>query len=107
MDQTGMSRRKGRWVFSALVAFSALLLTYVLRGESSPLADYFLFNVRLPNAWGVVNAFPFILAAVISGNRGGGSVVLFTVLQFAQWFVLAYGLSTLFSRAMNRGGRAR
>jgi hypothetical protein len=102
-----MRNTKGRWGFSGLVALSAVLLTWVLKGESSPLADYFLFHVDLPNVWGVLNAIPFIAAAVISGNRGGGPVVLFTVLQFAQWFVIAFVLSTLFSRTRHRGRKAR
>jgi hypothetical protein len=62
-----------------------------------------LFHVGPPNVWRILNAFPFIAAAVISGNQSGGPAVLFTALQFAQWFVIAYVLSALFSRARNRG----
>ena len=102
-----MRTMKGPSVFSCVVALSAVLLTWVLDGESSPLSDYFSFHVGLPNVWGILNALPFIAAAVISGNRGGGPVVLFTVLQFAQWFVIACVLSALISRARNRGRRAR
>lgn len=93
-----MRRRKARWILSGLVALGAVLLTWVLTGESSPLADYFLFHVGLPNVWRALNAFPFIAAAVISGNLHGGPDALFIVLQFAQWFVIAFGLSTVFSR---------
>jgi len=50
----------------------------------------------------LLNALPFIAAALITGNPGGGPAVLFTVLQFIQWFVIAYGVSALFSRAGRR-----
>jgi hypothetical protein len=85
-----------------MAALGAVLLTWVLLGESSPLAGYFLSNVGVPNAWRLLNALPFIAAALITGNPGGGPVVLFTVLQFIQWFVIAYGVSALFSRAGRR-----
>jgi hypothetical protein len=94
----GMRTANARWAFSGIVAVAAVLLTWILTGESSPLAGYFLSNVGVPNAWRLFNAVPFIVAAVISGNPGGGPAVLFTVLQLAQWFLIAYGLSTLVSR---------
>ena len=93
-----MRGTKAPWIVSGLVALGAVLLTWVLHGESSPLNDYFSFHVGVPNVWGVLNAFPFIAGAVISGNRGGGPVVLFTILQFMQWFVVAFVLSTIFCR---------
>jgi hypothetical protein len=97
---------KGAWIFSGLIAVSAVLLTWLLHGESSPLADYFGFHTRLPNLWGTLNAVPFIAAAVISGNHGGGAAALFTTLQLVQWFVVAFALSSLFSR-MFRSPRER
>jgi len=93
-----MRTRNGRRAFSGIVALGAVLLTWILTGESSPLAGYFLFNVGVPNVWRLFNTLPFIVAALISGNPGGGPAVLFTVLQFAQWFIIAYGLSTFVSR---------
>lgn len=101
-----MKRRDERWAYSGMVALGAVLLTWVILGESSPLAEYFLFHVGVPNVWRLLNALPFIAAGLISGNPGGGPAVLFTVLQFAQWFVVAYGLSTLCARARSRGRRA-
>jgi len=100
-----MQRTNKRWVFCGTVALGAVLLTWIFLGDSSPLADYFLFHVGVPNAWRLLNAVPFIASAFISGNRGGGPAALFTVLQFVQWFVIAYGLWTLFSRAAT--GRRR
>jgi hypothetical protein len=101
-----MQRTNRRWAFCGTVALSAVLVTWVLLGESSPLADYFLFHVAVPNFWRLLNALPFIAAALIGGNRGGGPAALFTILQFVQWFVVAYGLSILFSRAVTRRRRA-
>lgn len=101
-----MRRMKARWILSGLVALGAVLLTWVLNGESSPLADYFLFHVGLPNAWRLLNALPFIAAAVIGGDLHGGPAVLFIVLQFVQWFVIALVLSTVFSRLFTNPGHS-
>jgi len=97
-----MRRTSVRWALSGAIALSAVLFTWVVLGESSPLADYFLFHVGVPNAWRFLSALPFIAAAFISGNHGGGPAVLFIALQFAQWFVVAYVLLILFSKARSR-----
>jgi len=100
-----MRRTNQRWTVCGIVAVSAVLLTWVFMGESSPLADYFLFHVGVPNIWRLLNVLPFIAAAFISGNHAGGPAALFTLLQFVQWFLVAYGLSTLFSRVRTRRRR--
>jgi hypothetical protein len=93
---------KERLIFSNLIALGAVLLTWILHGESSPLADYFSLHDGLPNLWLALNALPFIAGVVISGRHGGGPVVLFTILQFIQWFVVAFVLSTFLFRPFKR-----
>jgi len=56
----------------------------------------------LPNLWRALNAVPFILGAVIIGNRGGAPFILFTILQFIQWFLIAFIISTLFALVSRR-----
>ena len=45
----------------------------------------------------MLNALPFIAGAVLSGNHGGSPFLLFTVLQFIQWFIIAFVVSTVLS----------
>lgn len=88
---------KRRLVGSVLVALGAILLTWLILGESSPFEEYFSFHTTLPNLWRTLNALPFIAGAVLSGNHGGGPFLLFTVLQFIQWFIIAFVVSTVLS----------
>ena len=88
---------KRRIVVSALVALGAILFTWLILGESSPFKEYFSFHTTLPNLWRTLNALPFIAGAVLSGNHGGSPLILFTVLQFIQWFIIAFVISTVLS----------
>jgi hypothetical protein len=94
---------KRRLIFSIVVALGAILLTWLLHGESSPLAEYLSSHDDLPNLWLTVNAAPYIVGAVISGSHGGAPVALFTILQFIQWFTLGFLVSTFLFRSRKRG----
>ena len=96
---------KHRLVVSLLFPLGAILITWLLQGESSPLAGYFLWNVRLPNFWALLNAPSFIAAAVLSGSHAGGPLLLLIILQFIQWFVVGFVLLTLFSIVFRRNLR--
>lgn len=96
---------KERLIFSSLIALGAVLLTWVLHGESSPLADYFLLHDGFPNFWLTLNALPYILGAVISGSHAGSPLVLFTILQIIQWFIVAFVLSAIVIRWFSFKGR--
>lgn len=87
---------KQRLIFSGLFALGVVVLTWVVHGESSPVADYFPSSGLLRNLWMMFNALPFIASAVLSGSHGGGPDILFTLLQFIQWFVIAFIVLTLF-----------
>ena len=94
---------KRRVVVSVLVALGAILFTWLILGESSPFAAYFSFHTTLPNFWRTLNALPFIAGAVLSGNHGGSPLILFTILQFIQWFIIAFVVSTLLGLVVRRG----
>ena len=93
---------RGRLIFSTLIALGVILLTWILLGDSSPLAGYFSSNRGLRNLSLALNALPLIVSAILSGSHGGGPTILFTVLQFIQWFLIAFVLSTLFLRVFKR-----
>lgn len=78
------------------------MLTWLILGESSPFAEYFSFHTTLPNAWRALNAVPFVAGAVFSGNHGGSPLLLFTLLQFIQWFIIAFVISTLLGLVFRR-----
>ena len=79
-----------------MIALGIVVLTWLVHGESSPVADYFPSSIALRNLWMLLNAVPFIAGAVLSGSHGGGPDVLFVILQFVQWFVVAFIVLTLF-----------
>ncbi len=89
---------KRRLVFSVLLSLGAILITWLVHGESSPFANYFLWHVGLRNFWTALNAVPYIVTAILTDD----SVILFTILQFIQWFIVAFVLSTLLSRVFKR-----
>ncbi|SRR6266496_3015659 len=101
----GMRGIKERLIFSSLIALGAVLLTWILHGESSPVADYFLLHNGFPNFWLTLDALAFILGAVISGSHAGSPLVLFTILQIIQWFIVAFVLFGIVSRWFSFKGR--
>ena len=62
----------------------AILISWLLRAESSPFYEFFLHNVSLPNLWGILN-FPAFMVLILVGGRSfaAGLIVVFT-----QWFVI-------------------
>ena len=78
-----------------MVAVVALFLDWLLLGETSPFAEYFLWHVGIPNGWRALNAVPFIAGAVMSHGHAGPEPVLFITLQIIQWFIIGFGLSII------------
>lgn len=73
-----------------------VVLTWMVHGESSPVADYFPESIVLRNVWMMLNVLPFIASAVLSGSHGGGPEALFVMMVFVQWFVVAFVVLTVF-----------
>ena len=90
-----MRNIKHRLIASGVIALGIVVLTWLVHGESSPVADYFPSSIALRNLWMLFNAVPFIVGAVLSGSHGGGPDVLFVILQFVQWLVVAFFVLTL------------
>ena len=85
-----------------MIALGAILLTWLILGDTSPFNDYFLWHVGIPNFWRLLNAAPFIAGAMIVGNRGGPDAAVLTILQFIQWFVVGFLLSIVLSKVFRR-----
>jgi hypothetical protein len=84
---------KFQLVFSSLVVLWALLVTWLIMGDSSPLHEYFLWHVHLPNTWAMTTLIPFILSAVISGNPHSPPIAIAIFAFIIQWFLIGFLLS--------------
>jgi hypothetical protein len=87
--------RKAKFHLSCAVAvlLMALIVNWLLVGESSPFADYFLWHVGLPNMWGALNIIPAIISFVMAGNPHSGNVFVFYFGFCVQWLVVGFILS--------------
>src|SRR6267142_6337012 len=89
-----MSRRaKLHLTICGLVVVLAFFLNWLILGDSSPLREYFLWHVGLPNAWRGMNMIPVIISAVAAGNLHGGNEFVFFVAFAIQWLLVGLALS--------------
>jgi hypothetical protein len=88
-----LSRTKFRLSFSGIVAFSALILNWLLLGDSSPFHQYFLWHGDLPNMWGAINIIPVIGSAIVAGNPHSGSEIIYGLILVIQWCIFGFVLS--------------
>lgn len=80
-------------VFSSLVVIDALLITWLILGDSSPFADYLIRHTDLQNAWQTTVLVPFLFSAVISGNPHSPPMLIFIFALIVQWTVFGFLLS--------------
>lgn len=64
----------------------ALFVTWILASETSPFREYFLWNVRLPNIWRLLNV-SVVMASIIAGVN---SVAFSVLVIFLQWFIVGF-----------------
>ena len=96
-------RMKQRVLFSLLVAVGAVLVNWIILGDSSPLHQYFLRRGSgVEDFWLALNFIPVLLAAVISRNPGGGDEFLYVAFLFIQWFTIAFVVSFYLFRFAGR-----
>ena len=88
---------KGKLYFAVAMVVLAHAAGWLIGGESSPLRDYFLWHVTIPNAWRAANLLPVIVAAVVAGNPHSWDENVFHVAFAAQWFGVGYAVAPLAS----------
>jgi hypothetical protein len=92
-----------RTVFKVILAVAggigAVIVNWLVLGETSPLHHYFLWHVAIPNMWGRLNIIPVIVSALIAGNPHGGSELVYAFGVFVQWFLIFYLLCVLIPKA--------
>ena len=97
-----MTRRlKFRLMFSGAVVIAAFVSGWLIFGASSPLRDYFLFHVTIPNLWMTLNLLPYLSAFIFSGNPHSFGIMGYVVavsVFIAQWFTIGYVASAPFAK---------
>ena len=88
-----MRAHKFELSFSSAAVLLFVLCDWLLRAESSPLRQYFLYNVDLPNLWGLLNLGPAIAGMILSGNVHQPSEVGYFLAAVAQWFIVGFLVS--------------
>ena len=88
-----LSRIRFRLIFSALLAFGALTVNWLVLGDSSPFHKHFLWHGDLPNLWGALNIVPVIGSAIVAGDAHSGSEIIYAILLVIQWFIFGFLLS--------------
>ena len=86
---------KFRLIFSGIVALGALIVDWLVLGESSPFHDYFLWHGGLRDLWAPLNIVPVIGSAIVAGNPHSGSEIIYSILLAIQWFIIGFLLSGL------------
>jgi hypothetical protein len=93
---------KFQLVFSIVVVLSALFVTWLIMGDSSPFYNYFLWHGDLPNTWTMTTMIPFIFSALISGNPHSPPIAIVILALIVQWFLIGYLLSLPVSKIFVR-----
>ncbi|HEX2342776.1 MAG TPA: hypothetical protein VHI98_20025 [Vicinamibacterales bacterium] len=93
-----MTLLKRRLLFTGCVVSGVAIFSWVLFAESSPLRNYFLWHVSLPNAWRMLNFPAALLSAVLSGNVHQSSLIGVVAGMILQWGVAGFLLSLLLIR---------
>lgn len=82
----------------SILGVIAVLVSWLLGGESSPIYEFFLQNVTIPNIWLLLN-FPAYMVLALSG-AGSFAAGLFMI--FLQWFIIGFFGSFAARRAVRR-----
>jgi len=100
------SETKNNFIFAISIGAIAALVSWLLLGESSPFAEYFLFNPALPNRWAVFH-FPIYLALMFLNPPSYLEAVINYSLIFIQWTIIGFILKWLLSSLIKIISRTR
>lgn len=92
-----MRGRRFHYAFGAVLVVGFAVCTWLVTGESSPLRDYFLWHVELPNLYRRLHIGPYIVGTLLSGNAHQPSSVAFLGAAAVQWFAVGFLLSFVFN----------
>ena len=93
-----MSIRKTRVIVGIAFALAALIITWLLTEETSPLYNYFLFHVGLKNIWAFLNFIPFMAVLILTRGNFLPELLVSELAISLQWFLIGYLASVFFWR---------
>ena len=76
--------KRNTLLIGLLVGAAACIVTWILTSESSPLYNYFLFNVWLKNKWLALNLIVLLVSIALDVPEGFDYLLI-----FFQWFLIA------------------
>lgn len=85
-------------MFSCVITVLALMITWLILADSSPLHEYFLWHVTIPNLWRLTMLIPYIFGAIIAGNPHAPSEAILYIAVIIQWFLIGFLLSIPFAK---------
>ena len=84
---------KFRLIFSGMLALTALVLNWLILHDTSPLHQYFIWHVDIPNLWASLNIVPALVSAIAAGDPHSGGEAVYLIADILQWFIIGYLLS--------------
>jgi hypothetical protein len=79
-----------RLQFTAMTAACMLVLAWLIKAESSPLYNYFLYNTVIPNLFGYTFLPSFIVGSTVSGNIHQPNELISWIAFAIQWSLIGY-----------------
>ena len=73
-------------ILGLLCGLIAVLLSWLISSETSPLYNYFLWHGTIPSIWEPMN-FTVVIASAFTGIR---STVFSAIVIFFQWFFIGF-----------------
>jgi len=92
------TRVRRLWL-AVVVVLVAALLSWLTNGESSPLHEYLLWHVDVPNMVGYASLPAFLFAAAMTGNVHAPSIWALVLGFVLQWFTVGYVIGWIFIRS--------
>ena len=91
-----MKMSKCRLRLSVTFTLLMLVVTWLLLGDRSPLENYFLYNVILPNFLRTLLTGPYLVMMIIGPGTLATGIAYILIL--IQWFIIGFILSLLICR---------
>ena len=93
-----LNRLKRRLLFGVGFGIASLAVSWLLMFASSPLYNFFIWHVWLPNQWATLNFPAFFFGCIVSGNVHSPNEIAAFIALFLQWFAVGCVLSLFFIR---------
>lgn len=84
------SKLKRCILIGVVCAAAAIVISWLLTSESSPLYEYFIHHTTVKNLWNLLNVVPYIVSGIVAGNPHAPSESIFWTLLIIQWFTLGF-----------------